>query len=139
MPRDFQKSRVYRWEDRHIKPRDQSQVPFDNIQTIVEHCWPYDHPPKVEALHKNARSLGTGHRLRLQFPSHQPTPTWIILHELAHALTCGDGHGPNYVGVYIQLLEQYLKIPMAFLHYTARASGVKFEVMPRHNLSGDYL
>lgn len=83
--------------------------------------------------------LGTGHRLRLRFLAHKPTPTWVILHEMAHALTCGDGHGPNFVGVYMQLVERWLNIPQALLHYTAREAGVKFATIPTYNFSGDYL
>lgn len=86
-----------------------------------------------------SRNEGTGHRLRLCFPSDRPTRTWIILHEMAHALTFGDGHGPNFVGVYINLVEKYLNIPLAFLHYTANVSNVKFKVSPTYNFSGDYL
>lgn len=136
--RDFQKARVYRWEDTHIAPRDQSQVPFEHIQAIVNHCWPVQHPPRVLALPKQARVLGTGHRLGLRFPSNTTTPTWVILHELAHALTYGDGHGPNYVGVYMQLVEKYLNVPLPFLHYTAKMGRVKFSLSPTFNLSGEY-
>lgn len=137
--RDFQKQRVYDWEDRHIAPRDLTPVPFDQIPHIVHHCWPGPYPPKVEALHKLSRMEGTGHRLRLRFPTDRPTKTWIILHEMAHALTFGDGHGPNFVGAYIHLVEKYLNIPIAFLHYTAKASNVKFNVCPTFNFTGDYL
>ncbi len=82
---------------------------------------------------------GTGHRLRLRFHQDQPTPTWIILHELAHALTCGDGHGPEFVGAYCHLVNRFLGIPLPLLYHTARASNVKYSVNPTYNFSGDYL
>ncbi len=139
MSRDFQKQRVYDWEDQHIGPRDTTPVPFEQIQHIVAYCWPASHPPRIEPLPKLSRKEGTGHRLRLRFPADRPTRTWIILHEMAHALTYGDGHGPNFVAVYMQLVEKHLNIPLALLHYTARRSNVKFRVSPTYNLSGDYL
>ena len=57
---------------------------------------------------------------------------------MAHALTFGDGHGPNFVGVYINLVNKHLNVPLPLLHYTAREAGVRFEVSPTFNLSGEY-
>ncbi|APH74131.1 hypothetical protein [Aquibium oceanicum] len=122
---DYQKSRVYRWEDIYIKPRDQSQVPFDAIQPIVNHVWPTPHPPIVRPFAGNG---GRGHRLRVRFPTTAPTPTWVILHEVAHALTHGDKHGPDFVGAYMQLLNRYLAIDLPFLYHTARISNVQYSV-----------
>lgn len=136
--RDFQRKRVYDWEDRHVAPQDQSLVPFCDIQNIVNNCWPVEHPPRVQPLHKNSRYLGTGHRLRVRFPPDHPTPTWVILHELAHSLTHGDKHGPNFVGVYMQLVNRFLSIPLPKLFYTARESRVQYSVSPTYNLTGDY-
>lgn len=126
--RDYQKSRVYRWERAYVAPRDQSQVPFDAIQPIVNHVWPTPHPPIVRPLAKTDRNLGKGHRLRVRFPITAPTPTWIILHEVAHALTPGARHGPDYVGAYMQLLNRYLGVPLPLLFHSARKSNVEYSV-----------
>ena len=139
MGRDFQKQRVYDWEDKIIAPRDHSKVPYPNIQAIVDHCWPTPHPPRVQPLPPNSRKLGTGHRLRLRFPQTTPTPTWVILHELAHALTYGDGHGPQFVGAYCHLVNRFLGVPLPLLYATARASNVKYSASPVYNFEGEYL
>ena len=39
MSRDYQRSRIYAWEDRHIHPRDRSVIPFEQAQSIVNYVW----------------------------------------------------------------------------------------------------
>jgi hypothetical protein len=53
---------------------------------------------------------------RLLIRLADPTSSWCLLHELAHAMSCthegeSDGHGRRFMGLYAQLLIRYLRIP----------------------------
>lgn len=140
---DFQKSRVYSWERRHVGPSDLKVVPFANIQAVVNHVWAGEgllYPPKVREMAKQmTTAAGTGSRLSLHFPEYG-AKTWVILHELAHSLTMGIGdvsddpgghvsspHGPEFVWIYMKLLEKYMKMNLLVLMHTAKLSNVQFD------------
>jgi hypothetical protein len=71
------------------------------------------YPPAVEHLPRNARTtMASANRLSLFLPDK--TPSWCLLHELAHAMSStqdghSDGHGAIFVGLYCQLLVRYLR------------------------------
>ena len=129
--RDRQRARVYAWEDAEIAPHGQALIPFEAAQGMVNAIWAelgLRWPPKVEALPKQARRLlGSGSRLVLKLPD--PLPAYLLLHEVAHALSStvddeGDGHGPRFVGLYLQLLTRYLRLPEETLLLSLAAHGV---------------
>lgn len=134
--RDRQRSRVYAWEDREVAPRDPSLIGFAAAQGMVDAIWADQglrHPPRVERLpaRRRARTLASATRISLRLPER--TPSWVLLHELAHAMTAGfdgggDGHGPVFLGVYARLLERYLRLPADGLLASMRACGL--EVLP---------
>jgi hypothetical protein len=135
--RDLQKSKVYAWENEIVRPRDPSQIPFTRAPALVMGVWLAAgllYPPPVEALNpRNKKAWATGSRLAIRLRADKPTPTWVILHEIAHAMTSthdgdGDRHGPDFVGVYMQLLERHLCIPIPLLMFTAHKAGVKFNI-----------
>lgn len=137
--RDSQKSKVYKWEQEFVSPFDTMPVKFEAIKPIVDYVWDSEglkHPPLVSRLPKqNKRCAATGSRLDVRFQDE--TYTWIILHELAHSMTgTFDGysnhHGALYMGIYIQLLSRYLKLPFGELVKSAQQSGlaVKLDARP---------
>jgi hypothetical protein len=114
---DKQRSRLYAWENANVAPRDTSQIPFAAAQGMVDAIWRelrLHYPPRVEPLPAQARSrLADANRLAIRLPAL--TPSWCLLHELAHSLTTtmdghSNGHGPIFVGIYVQLLRQYLRL-----------------------------
>jgi hypothetical protein len=136
--RDAQKKRVYAWEDRVVAPADPSTLPFSAAQGMVDAIWRelgLRYPPKVEPLPRQARRLqADGSRLRLRLP--ETVPGWLLLHELAHALSsdqdgASDGHGPGFMGLYVQLLGRYLRLSPAGLVQSARAAGLAIHVEAR--------
>lgn len=137
--RDYQQSRLYRWESGFLGPRDQSKVPFDNIQNIVNHIWEGEglsYPPKVKPIPKQKTSaMGDACRLSIRFHEGKTVPTWVIIHEVAHSMTSSiEGksakHGPLFVGVYIKLLAKYLPGMNQFvLMHTAKEAKVDFDIM----------
>jgi hypothetical protein len=121
-----------------IAPRDTSAITFANAQAMVDSIWAdmeLRHPPKVERLARQSRSvLGRASRLALHLPRH--LPSWCLLHELAHAMTAthdgwNDGHGPVFMGVYIQLLERYMRLPAACLAASAAEAGLEVDRQAR--------
>jgi hypothetical protein len=129
--RDHQQARVYAWEGEAVVPRGQAPLPFAAAQGMVDAIWAeigLSWPPKVERLPRQARRLlGSGSRLALRLPD--PVPAYLLLHELAHALSStaddeSDGHGPRFVGLYLQLLTRYLRLPEDALLRSLQAHGI---------------
>ncbi len=130
--RDVQRSRVYAWEDRVVGRSDSTVIPFAAAQGMVDAIWSdldLRFPPKAEALPKQSRRLqADASRLRIRLP--EAFPSWLLLHELAHALTSShdgvsDGHGPSFMGIYIRLLVRYARLPEADLLQSAEAAGIR--------------
>lgn len=135
MSRDSQKSRVYAWEDKIIAPFSKGAVPFDKAQTFVDgvwlaHGWLY--PPRVEPMPKQTRRImASANRAVVRL--RESVPDWVILHELAHTLTCDvDGHsaahGADFVGIYIKLLERVLNVPALMTMYTLQKAKISYNI-----------
>lgn len=132
---DPQKNKVYDWENREIAPYDKSDIPFEQIQSIVNYVWQSEnlrYPPKVKKIPKNVKTkVADATRLELRFG--ETTPTWVVLHELAHSMTAMcDGvsnlHNEYFLGMYMQLVDRYLHIPLVSLMYSAHRDGLKFKI-----------
>lgn len=129
--RDAQRGRVYAWEDRVVAPRDASAVPFAAAQGMVDAIWAEQglrYPPRAEPLPPQARrSLGDATRLAIRLPPL--FQSWVLLHEIAHAMSsthdgAGDGHGAIFMGLYVKLLAQYLRLSETELLAALRAAGI---------------
>lgn len=136
--RDDQRSRVYAWEDRMIAPRDRTTIARDAAQGIVDALWAelgLRYPPSVEPLPRQVRRrLADASRLCIRLP--EQTPSWCVLHELAHALTSThdgefDQHGPRFVGVYLQLLVRYMGMSARDLLMSLRDAGIRVDTAAR--------
>jgi len=132
--RDFQRSRVYAWENRVVAPRDSSFVSFPVAQSMVNAIWSdmgLNYPPKVEPLPLQATAtIASGGRLSIFLPER--TPSWCLLHEIAHAMTStmngeSDGHGDIFMGVYVRLLARYLRLDPAELVRSVRSNNIQIE------------
>lgn len=126
--------RLYAWEDAEVAPRDASRVGFAGLQALVDHVWAGEglrFPPRVRPLPRQARrTVARATRLSIEAPAE--LPTWVLLHELAHALTSTaeggtDGHGPGFVGTYLRLLERYARMDRAALEASLARAGIAFD------------
>ena len=128
--KDFQKSKVYKWEDAVIAPKDQGIVSFENIQNIVNYVWRgegLDYPPQVLPLSRQCKKvIGTGERLNLHF-RETGVPTWVIIHEISHAMSV-DLHGEQFVGNYMRMISKFMGVNLLYLMASAKDMGVKFNV-----------
>ena len=127
-------NRLYAWEDRAVAPRDRSRVPFAQLQALVDHVWAAEglrFPPRVRPLPKQARAtVARATRLAIEAPPE--LPSWVLLHELAHAMTStaeggNDGHGPRFIGLYLRLLARHARMPEDELARSLRAAGIAFD------------
>ncbi len=131
--------RLYAWEDAVVAPRDRSLVPFARLQALVDHVWTGEglrFPPRVRPLPGQARGRTIARATRLAIEVPPELPSWVLLHELAHALTStaeGDhaGHGPAFVGMYLHLLVRYARLDAEALAASLAAAGIAFEPNPR--------
>lgn len=124
--------RIYAWENRVVAPLDRSEVPFAQMQALVDHVWAEEGlrwPPRMRQRRATRATLATGSRLAIEAPA--TLPSWILLHEIAHAMTStaegqGAGHGPDFVGVYVRLLVRYCRLDQAMLAETLAAAGIRW-------------
>jgi hypothetical protein len=127
--KDYQRNRVYRWEDKIVSPRCHTIVPFAASQQYINGVWlanGWTRPPQAVPMPKQVRNTvasATHGEIRLR----DVCAGWIILHELAHALT-DDRHGPNFVGMYIDLLERVEKLSRLVTMYTLKESKIDFNL-----------
>jgi len=91
--------------------------PGQAARAVVDAIWSdmdLRYPPAVAPLSRQAATtIARANRLSI-LPADR-TPSWCVLHELAHAMTSradgrSDGHGPVFMGVYIRLIVRYLRL-----------------------------
>lgn len=123
--------RLYAWEDAVVAPRDRSRVPFAQLQALVDHVWAEEGlrwPPRVRPLPRQARrTVARATRTAIEAPAE--LPSWVLLHEVAHALGSdvegnNDGHGPDFVGRYLRLLVRHARLDRGDLEASLRRAGI---------------
>jgi hypothetical protein len=136
--RDYQRSRVYQWENRVVLPHDRTGIPFAAAQAMVDAIWNdmgLRYPPRVEPLPAVARKrLADADRLAIRLPAS--IPSWCLLHEIAHAMTSehdgrSDGHGPMFMGIYVHLLARYMRLDETHLRSSAAKTGILVAPSPK--------
>jgi len=129
--RDRHARRLYAWEDAVVAPQDRAKVPFARLQALVDHVWAGEGrrwPPRVRPLPKQARgTVARATRTAIEAPPE--LPSWVLLHEIAHALTADvdgnhAGHGPDFVSVYLRLLTRYARLDRARLEASLAEAGI---------------
>jgi hypothetical protein len=78
-------------------------------------------PPRVED--GRGRRHAAGSRTVIKLPRWARTRP-IVLHECAHGLAT-DGHGPDFVRAYVELLVEFMGLERAVLEDSLRADGVR--------------
>jgi len=135
---DRQRGRVYAWEDRFIAPEAKGSLSFAESQRLVDAIWRdlgLQFPPRVEPMPRQARRrLADASRLCLRLPPSMPY--WVFLHEVAHALSStedgsSDGHGPAFMGLYVQLLHRYLRFAPEQLLVSLAAARIEINPAAR--------
>ena len=144
--RDRQRNRVYAWEEQFVAPRDASSIKLEQAQGMIDAIWAemgLRFPPKVERLPRQARST-VADATRLSIRLAGSSPSWCLLHELAHAMSSthdgrSDGHGPTFMGLYAQLLVRYLRLPLDTLLESLDAARVEADMQAKPVFIDDQL
>ena len=114
-----------------MAPSDPTVLAFPAAQAVVDAIWSdmgLHYPPAVAPLSPKATAtIARANRLSILLADQ--TPSWCVLHELAHAMTShadgrSDGHGPLFTGVYVRLIERYLRIDPQMLIDSLRDAGI---------------
>lgn len=133
--RDYQKSRVYAWENKFIHPRCTRVLCFKECQAFVDGiflCEGLIGAPKVIPMPKqNRTAMSKANRKSIWV--QDTIPASVLIHEMAHSLTMtidnkSDDHGPDFVGVYIKLLDKYMGIPLALSMYTLSQTKIVYNL-----------
>jgi hypothetical protein len=114
-----------------VAPSDPTILLFPDAQAMVDAIWSdmgLRYPPAVGRLSPQA-SATIARADRLSILLADQTPSWCLLHELAHAMTShadgrSDGHGPVLMGVYVRLIERYLRLDPQRLIDSLRDAGI---------------
>ena len=114
---------------RAVAPCDPTSLPFTRRRAVVDAIW----SDMGCATSGGRAAIATGHRddcraNRLSILLADRTPSWCVLHELAHAMTShadgrSDGRGPLFMGVYLQLIVCYLRLDPRILIDSLRMRG----------------
>jgi hypothetical protein len=115
-----------------VASSDPTTLPFLAAQAMVDAIWSdmgLRYPPAVARLSRQARST-IARADRLSILLSDQTPSWCLLHELAHAMTShadgrSDGHGPLFMGIYVQLLGRYLRLDRQMLTSSLRDARIE--------------
>jgi hypothetical protein len=114
-----------------VAPCDPTILLFPDAQAVVDAIWSdmgLRYPPAVAPLPRQASAtIASANRLSIMLGDQ--TPSWCVLHELAHAMTShadgrSDGHGPIFMGVYVRLIERYLRLDPRVLMDSLQDAGI---------------
>lgn len=111
-PRDTQKSRLYRAQQA-MPEYDDPPMPWPDVEAYVTSItrstwfrarWPHATIRPVQKRGGSAYGYSTG---RITLPLFARNRL-IICHEIAHTLTPGAWHGPEFCGLYLALVEHFV-------------------------------
>jgi hypothetical protein len=115
-----------------VAPCDPTILLFSSAQAVVDAIWSdmgLRYPPAIVPLSRRATAtMACANRLSIWLADR--TPSWCVLHELAHAMTSdadgrSDGHGPIFMGVYVRLIERYLRLDTRTLIDSLQDAGIE--------------
>ena len=132
--RDFQVSKVYRWEQSVLwdDPHNWKLDTLDECRILVEKIW------LREGIHKPYPKLGDGRGRstavslggEIKLPRYFRNAV-VICHEIAHEmLPKGTGHTEDFVSTFINVLHNNLDLPKDELV----TSALDFRIKMNHNL-----
>jgi putative metallohydrolase (TIGR04338 family) len=112
-------------------PDDRKFGDIDSVQRYVDAVlalgWVHRSAPARAALPVRVRARGGATKAEYEFathtiavPPHRVGGRWamrelVVLHEVAHHLADEPGHGPGFVGTFLQLVEELIGAEAGFL------------------------
>lgn len=126
---DYQRKRVYRWEEDNIFPVDNEQRTFDQCQRFLNKVWKKvgDGPaPALEKSTRLSRAMAYSDRILLPISDETAWTKPVMLHEISHILEFPYQHGPRFVSRYMDLCVEFLGLEPELLESSAERYGVLF-------------
>ena len=142
---DSQRLSCYRWEAAFHHEMLETTGKHHGFTTI-ENCAKYveiilqkegvTKIPEIKYTKRGSTSCAWGDwKLKFLVNSDNKVSVDTIIHELAHIIDSSRGrnrmaeagHGPKFIGVYIDLLVRYLNVDRDFLERTARQHGLRID------------
>lgn len=124
--RDSQRAKVYSWENRLFWTHE--ELSFDECLALVSRVRIDYGAPMLRVLDGRARTSAcyAPDRNAIVLPRQQ-RKTFVVLHELAHSLAgiTVAWHGPEFMRIYLDLLERYLGKSMKDLRASCKVAHIK--------------
>jgi hypothetical protein len=131
---DPQRHLVYRWSGLYLINTDTEHLPINTCNFLTEDIFTKFGMKKIpQVIHS------IGQKANFYYPKTniikliEPSRNRIVLtHEIAHALKRriykkrGTSHGPEYIGIWMFLLNKWCNIPIKDLCRTADYEGVEY-------------
>ncbi len=128
---DFQRERVYNWEDDNIFPGRDQELTWDDCHHFLDRVWREvgkGRPvPKLSNETKYRRAISFTGRIYLPKDHRLDWNKPTLLHEIAHQFEFADQHGPRFVSHYMKLCMKFLDMKLQYLQETAD----RYEVLYR--------
>ncbi len=134
--RDYQKQRVYNWQEAAAPMG--FRLAFADCQAYVNVIWEaagLKWPPLVVPLDKrNTTVRGKASREKVYLP--EVTYQRVVIHEVAHSMIGtidghSDGHGPEFVGMYMKLLDRHMSVSMPKMLYLLSVYKVDYDLFAK--------
>lgn len=124
---DFQRQRVYNWEEDNIFPG-HAPLTWKQCKNFFSRVWKgvgIGQEPSLVINRRFKRPVSFGGRV--VFPDCDRDLFWtkpVLLHEIAHELRFADKHGPEFVTQYVTLCVEYLRMSSEDLLVSAERYGI---------------
>ena len=143
--RDFQKSKVYAWEQQSIRthPNDFRIESINDTDkyanTILKDRGRKRRVPVEPHYHKNAGwSWAKREPRRIILPEGWARCSSVVIHEVSHhLLPSGFNHREEFVSMYMFLLNRFLAIPIGELIDSSWEFGITHDTIDLENLLND--
>jgi hypothetical protein len=139
---DPQQSAVYTMERGMIGTSINTHCPREHLEAVIRHaCRKYRVAvPKLVLVNRKERVFGYSYDDMIELNrSWHGDNLGTLLHELAHWITdrlheddeaVKDNHGPEFVGIYANLLHAYMVMPLECFKLLARKHKLKMVSYP---------
>ncbi len=132
MPRDAQRQKVYAWERAHVWPlfADAThQLTLPACERLVQRVFQRYGQKAPKVYNGRGKRNASWSLYGIQLPRWART-TWVVLHECAHGLQHvfapdDPHHGAAFMGLYLELLHRFGKVPRRQLQRSAQAAGLQ--------------
>jgi hypothetical protein len=144
---DPQRELLYKMEREFIGQALHHTVPTKELRATLKHaCSYYGVPlPKFKVVNADERTFGwTSYTTIVLNRGYHGANTVTLLHELAHWIVDHkvhdrvEAHRPQFVGVYMHLLDKYRVLPSAGFRSLAKKWGIRIgrKYLPEHLKNG---